>query len=215
VAEPCATRATRSASGHRLYAPADVRRLYALLAQRSLGLPLAEIDALLARDDGLAPAVRRHLARVEHDLAALDGLRARLSRLLAAAEGGSPPDPPLLDVLEAMSMIDKHYSAAQLEWLDRRREELGDDAIRAVERAWPELLAEVRALREAGTDPADPAARALADRADELSAQFHGGDPGVQASLERMYEQEGAAAASRGLVDPDDLAFLERVRKAR
>ena len=88
--------------------------------------------------------------------------------------------------------------------------ELGEDAIRAVEREWPQLLAQVHEHRERGTAPSDPAVQALAARADELTAMFHGGDPGIQASLQRMYEQEGAEAASRGLVDPDDMAYLAR-----
>jgi MerR family transcriptional regulator, thiopeptide resistance regulator len=73
----------------------------------------------------------------------------------------------------------------------------------------------VREHRERGTDPADPAVQALAARADELTAMFHGGDPGIKASRQRMYEQEGPKAASRGLVDPDDMRYLAAARASR
>ena len=39
---------------------------------------------------------------------------------------------------------------------------------------------------------------------------FTGGDPGIRASLQRMYEQEGPQRASRGMADPEDQAYLER-----
>jgi hypothetical protein len=44
---------------------------------------------------------------------------------------------------------------------------------------------------------------------------FTGGDPGIAASLQRMYEQEGPARASRGFADPADLEYLERARTSR
>lgn len=60
----------RTMAGHRLYADGDVRRLYRILALRQVGLRLIEIDALLDEEGpGLITTVRRHLQRVERDLA--------------------------------------------------------------------------------------------------------------------------------------------------
>ncbi len=41
---------------------------------------------------------------------------------------------------------------------------------------------------------------------------FTGGDPGIQASLKRMYETEGPETASRGMADPAVFAYLAQVR---
>jgi DNA-binding transcriptional MerR regulator len=202
----------RTDGGHRLYTAADVERLYRLLALRGLGLPLEEVARLLEREDGAAATVRRHLRRVEHQLGALGALRSKLVRLLDALDGGEQPE--FLDALEAMSMFEKYYTPEQLEQLAQRREALGDDAIKAVEDEWKELFAQLRAHRERGDDPGDPAVQALSRRAGELVAMFTGGDPGIQASLQRMYEQEGPRAA-RGMADADDLAYLEAARAAR
>ena len=42
-----------------------------------------------------------------------------------------------------------------------------------------------------------------------------GGDPGITASLKRMYEQEGAPKASRGAMSPELSEYVQRVMAAR
>jgi len=69
--------------------------------------------------------------------------------------------------------------------------------------------------RTNGTDPSDPAVQALVTRSGELIQMFTGGDPGIAASLKRMYEQEGPQRASRGFADPEDMAYLEQARASR
>jgi DNA-binding transcriptional MerR regulator len=205
----------RTHGGHRLYSTADVERLYRLLALRGIGLPLEEIRGLLDARDGVAETVRRHLARVEQQIDGLADLRTRLSRLLAALDGGEESTQWFLDALEAMSMFEKYYTPEQLQQLEQRRQDLGDDAIKAVEQEWKELYAEVRRHREQGTDPADPAVQRLVTRSGELIQMFTGGDPGITASLQRMYQQEGPQRASRGMADPEDLAYLDKARASR
>jgi DNA-binding transcriptional MerR regulator len=202
----------RTHGGQRQYAGADVERLYRLLALRGLGLPLREIGPLLDRDDAVAETVRRHLARVDQQLAALTRLRGRLTRLL---ETGQASTERFLEALEAMSMFEKYYTPEQMEQLEQRRRELGEDGIKAVENEWRELFAALRRHRLDGTDPADPAVQRLSRRAGELIRMFTGGDPGIEASLQRMYEQEGPQKASRGMADPEDLAYLDKARAAR
>jgi len=59
----------RTSAGHRLYAERDVRRLYRILALRSLGLGLEEIACSLDKGPpALAETVRRQLRRVEREL---------------------------------------------------------------------------------------------------------------------------------------------------
>jgi hypothetical protein len=114
-----------------------------------------------------------------------------------------------------MSMFEKYYTPEQLQQLEQRRQELGDDAIKAVENEWTELYAQVRAHREAGTDPADPEVQKLVTRSGELIRMFTGGDPGIAAGLQRMYATEGPERASRGMASPEDLEYLERARASR
>src|SRR4051794_36128296 len=77
--------AERSRSGHRHYAPADVERLYRIVALRRLGLSLEAIGvALEAEGADLRAAVAAHLARVEEQLAHVRETRRRLRGILDA-----------------------------------------------------------------------------------------------------------------------------------
>jgi hypothetical protein len=52
-------------------------------------------------------------------------------------------------------------------------------------------------------------------RAHELLEMFTGGDPGIQASLKRMYENEDPEKVSRGMADAEVIEYLTKVRAAR
>jgi MerR family transcriptional regulator, thiopeptide resistance regulator len=205
----------RTHAGHRLYSAADVQRLYKLLALRRVGLPLEEIGPLLDSEDGIGDTVRRHLGRVEQQLGALEELRLRLTRLLDALDGDEESTQRFLDALEAMTMVEKYYTPEQLQQLEQRRQELGEDAIKAVEREWKEIYAKLADLRERGVDPAAPEAQAVGDRAAELIEMFTGGDPGITESLRRMYQQEDPQKLTRGMGSPEDMAYMGEIRKAR
>jgi MerR family transcriptional regulator, thiopeptide resistance regulator len=139
----------------------------------------------------------------------------RLYRLLVALDGDEASAAQFLDAMEAMTMFEKYYTAEQLEQLEQRRQQFGDERIKEVEQEWADLYARLRELREAGVDPADPGPQALGRRAGELIELFTGGDQGIRDSLQRMYEQEGPEKASRGMGSPEDRRYLEAIRAAR
>jgi MerR family transcriptional regulator, thiopeptide resistance regulator len=204
----------RTGGGHRIYSEADVQRLYRLLALRGVGLPLEEIGPLLDREDSPRDTVRRHLGRLEQQLGALEELRLRLTRLLASLDEGEVSTQRFLDAMEAMTMVEKYYTPEQLQQLEQRRNQLGEEKIKEVEQEWADLYARLRELREAGVDPAAEEPQALGRRAGELIEMFTGGDPGIRASLHRMYEQEGPEKASRGMGSPEDFEYMNAIRAA-
>lgn len=206
----------RTYAGHRLYSEADIQRLYRIVALRGLGLPLDELAAVLERE-GPDPRVtlRRQLDRIDSELELQRRLRDRVTRILGALDsGGEAPAEELINTIEVMTMIEKHYSPEQLEQLERRRQELGEDGMERAQRDWAELIVAAGAEREAGTDPADPRVQELVRRWDELVEQFTGGDPGIRRSLQRMYDEEGPKHASRGMVAPELAAYMARAREA-
>src|SRR4051812_32538457 len=204
--------AERSASGHRRYSPQDVERLYRIVALRGLGLSLEAIGGALD-DEGpdLRTAVAAHLARVEDELAHLRDLRRRLRGIL----DGEPSTDQIIETIEVMTMSEQYYTSEQLEQLEARRDALGEDGMAQAQRDWADLIAELDAERAAGTDPADPRLRGLADRWQALINAFTGGDPGITASLKRMYETEGAPRASRGAMSPELSEYAQQVMAAR
>ena len=205
----------RTQAGHRLYSAVDVERLYRLLALREVGLPLEEIGSLLDRQDGIADTVRRHLGRVEQQLGALEQLRLRLTRLLAALDGGGASTDQFLDAMEAMTMFEKYYTPEQLQQLEQRREALGEDQIKAVEQEWQEIYGKLADLRERGVDPGAPEAQAVGDRAAELIQMFTGGDPEIAESLRRMYQNEDPQKLTRGMGSPEDMEYMVAIRTAK
>jgi len=99
---------TRSAGGHRLYAPGDVERLYRIRLLRQLGVPLAAIGRMLD-DPGwdLRGAMARHLGDLEDRVTAASRLRGRLARVVAALDSSEPlPAPTLTKILEEMVMTE-------------------------------------------------------------------------------------------------------------
>ena len=207
----------RSEAGHRLYGDDDLRRLYRIVALRRLGLSLDEIAAALEHEGPkLQAAVRAHLARVEEQLAATAQLRDRLVRILdALGEEAGPSSRQLIETIEVMTMHEQYYTPEQLEQLAARREALGEEGMRKAQDDWAELIAEVEAEREAGTDPADPRVQALMERWQALIQAFTGGDPGITASLKRMYSEQGAEQASRGAMPPGLQEYVGRGMAAR
>jgi DNA-binding transcriptional MerR regulator len=208
----------RSEAGYRLYGDDDVRRLYRIVAFRRLGLALDEIGALLD-GEGADPraVIHAQLERLDAEMALRSRLRARLNRLLEALEGanGAAGADLFLDAIEGMTMAEKYYTPEQLAQLEERRTALGNEGMRKAEDDWAALIAEAEAERARGTAPTDPAALALAERWASLIARFTGGDMGIHASLNTMYETEGAERASRGALSPDLMAWMGEAVAAR
>lgn len=148
-------------------------------------------------------------------MSADDALRRRLRALLDTCAGdGTPSVGDLTRTMEAMAMTDRYHTPEQRDALARRRAELGPEGMRAAEDAWAGLIAAAEAERAAGTDPADPRMRAIADRWRGLIEQFTGGDPGIHASLGRMYREQGAETASRGAVSRELMEYVGRALAA-
>jgi MerR family transcriptional regulator, thiopeptide resistance regulator len=96
----------RSDAGHRLYANADVERLYRISLLRRLGLPLGEIARAL--DDpawSLRAAMATQLADLDRRVEAENQLRSKIAQLVSDATDGPLTD-HLLEVMEEMTMLD-------------------------------------------------------------------------------------------------------------
>lgn len=184
----------RSAAGYRLYGPADLRRLQQIVTLKFIGLPLKQIREFLRRPDF---DIRRALAAQR---AALEDQRLRLGRAIraiAAAEaaltrGPAGPDAfrKIIEVIELANNKDwmgKYYGESARAKIRERAKSVSPQQIAAGERAWAALIAEVEAAAAAGIDPASEPARALAARWRGLLREFTGGDPEIQAGLNKLY----------------------------
>lgn len=201
----------RSEAGHRLYTSGDVRQLYRILALRQLGMSLGEIAESLAGDvDDLQAAVSRQLELVKEQIRAQQEIRRRLTGILRSLR---QPDGPSIDELFAAMeaiMQAKYFSPDQLVRLKDRHREAGADAFAGWQRQGAELADEARHYAAQGTDPADPAAQALAHRWTELMVNMTGGDRKILSSIYAKMDGEGPDTATRGVVSAEAWEYMKR-----
>jgi MerR family transcriptional regulator, thiopeptide resistance regulator len=202
----------RSGSGYRLYAEADVRRLYRIIALRGMGFPLDTIGrALDHQGDDPRPAVRHHLRQVEEQIALANRLKAKLTGVLDALDLAAEPSGDLfMEIIEVMTKMERYYTPEQLEGIEQRRLALGEEGMAKAQQDWADLLAAVEAERVAGTDPGDARLKPLVDRWNALIDAFTGGDAGTRASLQRMYEENDPQEVSRGAMNAETMAYAHR-----
>lgn len=199
----------RTTAGHRLYAPAHIRRLQQILSLRTLGLGLREIVTVLeGPSPSLAEILEAHRDRVREQLDLLLDLAGRLDRMLDKLRDQDTLTPEeLLRTMERMTMIEKHFTPEQLEALKRRQMALGQDEIRSVQEEWPRLIGAVREAMKRGLDPASEEVQAMARRWKALVELFSGGDAGIEASVGSMFQADPGMAAEHGL-DPQVFRYV-------
>lgn len=98
----------RTASGRRVYGPAEKRALGFIRRSRELGFTLEEIRALLALGGperascaDVHKIASAHLKNVRSKLADLVKLESVLAETVAQCSDGTSPDCPVLDILDA------------------------------------------------------------------------------------------------------------------
>ena len=111
--------------------------------------------------------------------------------------------------------MDASYTPEQMRQFAEAREATPDEEIAAIQQGWTELLAEVRAARAAGLDPASADAQALDDRMTELNEWTMRHFPAeLQEAIKANYER-GAFEGNTLAPQAEDFAFFERVKAAR
>jgi MerR family transcriptional regulator, thiopeptide resistance regulator len=182
--------------------------LYRVLALKALRMPLKDIAAGAGADLDPHALITRQVCLVREQLQAQQALLARLEDVQARLQGSSAvTTESLLQAIEVTTMFEKHYTDQQREQLKARAATMGSE-IDAAQRRWPALMSELGALFDAGTPPADPKVRELANEWQALVRQFTGGDPGITASLTRMYQQEPQAQQQFG-VRPELFGYVK------
>ena len=209
------TPSQRSGSGYRLYGEDDVKRLYRIVALRQIGLSLEEVKQSLGDSIDPRETLQRHLDDIQRRIELHERLQARVRQILVALEGTEDPTTEqFLEAVEVMTRMEKYYTPEQLAELEKRRNELGEEGMAKGQQDWADLIAEVEAERAKGTDPTDPKVQDLARRWSALIEAFTGGDPGIRQSLQKMYETEGPEQASRGAVNAEMMAYMQRAIEA-
>ena len=190
------TPSRRTQAGHRLYTADDVVRLQRIKSLQHLGFTLREVRECLDRPDfPLGRVIQLHLSRLKERIELQQRLCDLLERVAARLRSGEEVSSgefvdTVMEVIEMSERLERYYTPEQLEYLEERRREVGEERIREGEAEWAELMEQVRAEMEAGTNPSNERVQALARRWMGLVREFTGGDPGIERSLNNMWHQE-------------------------
>ena len=206
--------AQRTAAGWRVYGREELLRLHQVIWLKRLGLKLAQIGAILRDrnvDMGRLLALQEEVLldrkrSVDQALHVVRKARAKLARgetlsakELIALTKETRMTREVPDWAKQIStFVDRHLSEADKEELKKRY----DGA------AWERLFAEAKSML--GTDPAAPAARALASRWKELTSAVTGGNQEVKEKLTNIQRDAWADPQTAQIfpVSPDVLEFV-------
>lgn len=182
----------RSEAGYRLYDAADIARLHAIQALRLLGLPLAEIGAVLDAEGGSMPAIiARQIESLDQQIAQATALRERLGLLeQRLAEGAQPDMKDWLATLEQMTTYGRYFSPAEIKSLMANWKQVAD--------RWPPLVAEVAALMARGVPADSLEVQPLAARWMTLMGQWMDGNYDLVTRWGEMYRREPVARRDDG-----------------
>ncbi|SEH03292.1 DNA-binding transcriptional regulator, MerR family [Nonomuraea solani] len=223
----------RTASGHRRYTEADLRRLYRVRALRGLGLSLEEAGGVLDRPGDDLTALRAllgaQLAELDLRAARIVQLKEQISGLVWLLDQEVMPDPErFMATLELHSVYESYFGQELRDHLARRRAELGEEHMTAVRDGWLAMVREGRRYMLDGVPVEDPRVQALTARWEAMVAGIQTGDRQVDERLTaagmELWRNSGAEvveAVARQIdwLDADDLpaffGYLERARKAR
>ena len=216
----------RSAAGYRLYSERDLLRVQQILTLRYLGFALQQIHDLLDRADFDVLASLDIQRRVVRDrISELERIDTALGELLQRRLTTGHWEWALVAQASATVQAELEQRGTHMsdlytpEEMRARMAELGQqtppEVIRQTEENWSALVREVRANRD--LDPTDPKAVALADRwnafAQDLVRAFQG-DQKLTNTIRHNYAA-GAYASIPDAPTMEDIAFIERVNKAR
>jgi methyltransferase (TIGR00027 family) len=190
----------RSDGGSRQYTHDDVIRLHRIQALKHFGCSLSDIKAYL-NDAGTAPLdlVHRQISVLDEQARRAQTLRDSLQHLADQLAGGNETGTAdWLNLLEMMTMYERHLSSDDLDHLRAQRQHAGAhlDASRAG------LIAETQRCVDASLPPDDQAAQALAWRWIQHLKEATGDNAQLAFRLKNLQEQEPRAREIAGIT-PD------------
>jgi len=196
----------RSRAGYRLYGDADVLRLQQVLIYRELGVPLDEIDGVIA--DPQALAKHREV---------LVGRRARLDAMIAAIDAserfkGAPMQPE-----DVTKLFEGYAEEARERWGEtdefkesaRRTKQYGKAEWESIRREGDAIYARFAELMKVGAPASDPRVRGVveAHRA-HIDRWFYPCSTEMQRNLAALYIGDPRFAANFDKITPGLARFI-------
>ncbi|MES2936958.1 MAG: MerR family transcriptional regulator [Pseudomonadota bacterium] len=199
----------RSESGYRLYGAEDVARLHGVQALRQLGMPLADIAALLDGAGSQPQAiVREQIKALDRQIAQSRELRTKLALIQEVLlEGKQPGTDDWLEALSLMGTFGKYFGAGELRAIMQGWTVVQDE--------WMALMARVRAAMDARLAPDAPAVQSLVRQWMAVVYRALDGDFRRIARWDEMFRNEPSAHGRRGAPPTDMIDYVRQAAQLR
>ena len=193
----------RTEVGYRLYSNQDIIRLQQIVSLRQLGFSLKEIHECLKDPDlSLQQTIDLHRAKVKEQMSLSRRLLKRLDVISTELETEQSVEiESLIQVMETVSMSKQQYFTPE-------QQEIFEARFRQGESEWQEILTQARNQMNQGTDFSSPFVQDLARRWQAIMKFMICGDEQIYESLVKMYQQEGAEAATYVAMDANIFEYL-------
>lgn len=188
--KPC----RRTSAGYRLYGGREFARLQQIVTLKFVGFSLKQIKEILGRQE----ADLRSTLKLQREL--IEAQRSRLNVALLAigqAENALKDGQTdweafrkiteVIDMEQNMDWAKKYYSEEAQQKIEERKKLWSPELQAQVTKDWNALIKDVEMAMSEGAEPSSERAQSLAARWSELVRGFTGGDPEIQAGLNRMY----------------------------
>jgi DNA-binding transcriptional MerR regulator len=185
-------------AGYRLYRKQDLVRLQQIVTLKFIGFSLKQIKELLNRNSfDLAAALteqREIIAEKRHQLdLAIKAIEKAQDLLTQKHEPDWEAFKQIIEVINMQNNMDwtkKYYSKEAEQKIEERAATIPPEVIEQGQRDWATLIREVETAVSEGVDPKSERAASLAARWSELIRGFTGGNPEIQAGLNKMYSDQ-------------------------
>jgi DNA-binding transcriptional MerR regulator len=207
----------RSGAGYRLYGDADVLRLQEVLMFRELGLPLAEIAAVLADPEHRrVDVLKKHRELIAARRGRLDALLTAIDAAIEIKEGHAMQDEQVKTLFEGFDH-EAYADEAESRWGDtdsykesaRRTKGYGKAEWDAIRREGDAIYARFAELMREGTAASDARVRGVveAHRA-HIDRWFYPCSPAMQRGLGEMYVGDPRFTANIDKLAPGLARFI-------
>ena len=192
----------RTNAGHRLYESHDIMRLQQIVSLRQLGFSLAEVEECLANPEfSLPKVIDLHCTRVREQIELSRRLLKQLNRIAHELQTTqSVAVDNLIETMEAITMTTQYFTPEQQTTLEQRFQEIAAD--------WQDMLSLARDVMSEGSALSSVKANALAGYWQQTMKSLIGGDVELFEALTKLYQQEGAEAASLGSLDAETFDYI-------
>jgi len=187
-----------TSAGYRLYRKRDLIRLQQIVTLKFIGFPLIQIKDLLNRNSfDLVTALNQQREIIVEKRRQLDQAIKAIEKAESLLATNSEPDwdafRNIIEVINMQNNMDwtkKYYSEEAQQKIKDRAQAIPQEVIEQGQRDWATLIRDVETAVTEGIDPKSERAADLAARWSELLKGFTGGNPVIQAGLNKMYADQ-------------------------